>query len=119
MNSPRGRPAFPFVCWRWHVFNPHLCLGPWGPIAATYARPWLALTCGHGTSWDDVSLHSWGVPRVFTHETPVGSPILLAGVCPLIFVINKDAVSFAVVFYGPYGAGSDDETPLMLTTRMS
>ena len=52
---------------------------------------------------------------MFTRDTPVRSHILLACVfAPFIFVINKDAVSLAAALYGPYGAGSDEET-----TRMS
>ena len=75
---------------------------------------------GHGTSWDDVWLHSRGVPRVFTRDTRVGSPILLSRVSsPLIFVINEDAVSFAVALLGLNGARNNNVTATMLTTRMS
>ena len=41
------------------------------------------------------------------------------GVFPFIFVINKDAVVFAVASFGPYGARNNNETATRLTTRMS
>ena len=89
-------------------------------IVATFARPWVALTCGHATSWDDVWLHSLGMSRVLTRDTPVDSPVLLSRASfPLIFVINKDAVLFAVASFGPYGARNNNETATRLTTRMS
>ena len=114
------RRAFPLVCLVCHGFFPHRGLVSLRIIVATFSKPWLALTCGHGTSWDDVLLHSWGVPRVFTCDAPVGSPILLSLVfAPLIFVISRDAVSLAVALFGHDGAGDNDETPLMPTTRTS
>ena len=58
--------------------------------------------------------------RVFTRDTPVGSPILLSRVSfPLSYVFNKDAVVFAVASFGPYGARNNNETATRLTTRMS
>ena len=45
------------------------------------------------------------------------------GLCPLIFVVNKDAVSLVAGFCGPYGAGNTEErtpmseTPVLMAWR--
>ena len=54
MMSTGERPAFPLDCRLCHGFFPPTGLVLWRPTVATFSRPWPALACGHGTSWDDV-----------------------------------------------------------------
>ena len=116
MISTGERPAFPLVCLVCHGLFFHKGLVLSRTIAATIARPWAALTCGHGTSWEDAWRHPLGMSRMFAHDTPVGQLILLARVS---LPYNKDAVVVAVAPFGPYGARSNNETATRLTTRMS